>query len=328
MMRRREFVTLVGGFAAAWPLPSRGQQRKPNPRVGVLWHAANAKQEEEYLGALTKAFHELGYFEGKNIELDHRFPAEQPERFRTLAQELSESKVDVIVAVTGLGAREAKRATGTIPIVIVADPDPVGNGLVESLARPGGNVTGLSLMVIDLSGKRLALFKEIVPKLARVAIVLDPRDAFSKPSIVAIERAAKAAGFLIQTFDVTTSHEIEQAFSAIARDGFDGASAVGPAMYNERAQVGASAMAHKVPTIAANAEQVPYGLLLSYGPDFLDYFRRAVGYVDKILKGAKPGDLPIEQPTRFKLVINLKTAKALGLTVPPSLLATADEVIE
>jgi putative ABC transport system substrate-binding protein len=327
-MRRREFVTLLGGTAASWPLPSRAQQRKAMPRVGVLWHAANAKQEEEYLGALTKAFHELGYFEGKNIELDHRFPAEQPERFRTLAEELAESKVDVIVAVTGLGAREAKRATGAIPIVIVADPDPVGNGLVESLARPGGNVTGLSLMVIDLSGKRLALFKEIVPKLARVAIVLDPRDAFSKPSIVAIERAAKAAGFLIQTFDVTTSDEIEQAFSAIARDGFDGASAVGPAMYNERAQVGASAMAHKVPTIAANAEQVPYGLLLSYGPDFLDYFRRAVGYVDNILKGAKPGDLPIQQPPRFKLVINLKAAKALGLSVPPSLLATADEVIE
>ena len=327
-MRRREFITLLGGTAASWPLPSRAQQHKAMPRVGVLWHAGNAEQEEEYLGALTKAFHELGYFEGKNIELDHRFPAEQPERFRTLAEELAESKVDVIVAVTGLGAREAKRATGAIPIVIVADPDPVGNGLVESLARPGGNVTGLSLMVIDLSGKRLALFKEIVPKLARVAVVLDPRDAFSKAAAIALARAAKAAGFLIQTFDVTTSDEIEQAFSAIARDGFDGAYAVGPPMYNERAQVGASAVAHKVPTIAANAEQVPYGLLLSYGPDFLDHFRRAVGYVDKILKGAKPGDLPIEQPTRFKLVINLKTANALGLSVPPALLATADEVIE
>ena len=327
-MRRREFITLLGGTAAAWPLPSRAQQRKAMPRVGVLWHAANAKQEEEYLGALTKAFHELGYFEGKNIELDHRFPAEQPERFRTLAQELAESKVDVIVAVTGFGAKEAKRATGTIPIVIVADPDPVGNGLVESLARPGGNVTGLSLMTTDLSGKRFALFKEIVPKLARVAIVLDPRDPTSKPTGVANERAAKAAGFSTQTFDVTTSDEIEHAFSVMARDGFDGAYVVGPPMYNERAQVGASAMAHKVPTIAANAEQVPYGLLLSYGPDFLDYFRRAVGYVDKILKGAKPGDLPIEQPTRIKLVINLKTAKTLGLSVPPSLLATADEVIE
>ena len=327
-MRRREFITLLGGTAASWPLPSRAQQRKAMPRVGVLWHAGNAKQEEEYLGALTKAFQELGYFEGKNIELDHRFPAEQPERFRLLAQELAESKVDVIVAVTGLGAREAKRATSTIPIVIVADPDPIGNGLVESLARPGGNVTGLSLMVTDLSSKRLALFREIVPKLLRLAIVLDPRDAFSKPASIANERAAKAAGCDIQIFDATTSDEIEQAFSAIARNGFDGAYAVGPPMYNERVQVGASAMAHKVPTMAANAEQVPYGLLLSYGPDFIDHFRRAVGYVDKILKGARPGDLPIEQPTRFKLVINLKTAKALGLTVPPSLLATADEVIE
>lgn len=327
-MRRREFITFLGGTVAAWPLPSRAQQRKAMPRVGVLWHAANAKQEEEYLGALTKAFRELGYFEGKNIELDHRFPAEQPERFRTLAQELAESKVDVIVAVTGLGAKEAKRATGTIPIVIVADRDPIGNGLVESLARPGGNVTGLSLMISDVSSKRFALFKELVPKLARLAVVLDPRDAFSKPAALSSERSAKAAGFSIQTFEVTTPDEIEQAFSAIASDGFDGAYVVGPPMYNERAQVGASAMAHKVPTIAANAEQVPYGLLLSYGPDFIDHFRRAAGYVDNILKGAKPGDLPIQQPTRFKLVINLKAAKALGISVPPSLLATADDVVE
>jgi len=327
-MRRRQFITLLGGTAAAWPLPSRAQQRKAMPRVGVLWHAADAKQEEEYLGALTKAFHELGYVEGKNVELDHRFPAEQPERFRALAQELAESKVDVIVAVTGFGAREAKRATSTIPIVLVADPDPVGNGLVESLARPGGNVTGLSLMSVDLSGKRLALFKEAVPKLARVAVVLDPRDPISVIIWVAHERAAKAAGIFTRTFEVKTSDEIEQAFSAIARDGFDGAYAVGPPMYNERAQVGASALAHKVPTISVPAETVPYGLLLSYGPDFPDFFRRAVGYVDKILKGAKPGDLPIQQPTRLKLVINLKAAKALGLSVPPSLLATADEVIE
>jgi putative ABC transport system substrate-binding protein len=330
MMKRREFVTLVGGFAAAWPLIALAQQPKKIPRVGVLWHAANAKEEEEYLGALTKAFHDLGYVEGKNIELDHRFPAEQPERFRKLAQELAESKVDVIVAVTGLGAKAAKQATGTIPIVLVADTDPLGNGFAESLARPGGNVTGLSLMSSDTSGKRLALFKEAIPKLARFAVVLDPRDPFSKASGAACERAAKALGFSMQVFDVTTPDDIEQAFSSIARDGFDGAWVVGPPMYNERARarVGASAMAHKVPTISGNAEQVPYGLLLSYGPDFLDHFRRAVGYVDKILKGAKPGDLPIEQPTRFKLVINLKTAKTLGLTVPPSLLATADEVIE
>lgn len=327
-MKRREFITLLGGTAAAWPVASRAQRRKPNPRIGVLWHAADAKQEEEYLVVLTKAFQELGYFDGKNIELEHRFPAEQPERFRAIAQELAEGKVDVIVAVTGLGAREAKRATSTIPIVLVADPDPVGRGLVESLARPGGNVTGLSLMTVDLSGKRLALFKEIVPKLSRLALVLDPREPSSKPTAIANERAGRDAGCLIKVFEVTTADEIDPAFSVIARESFDGAFAVGPPMYNERVQVGASAMAHKVPTIASNAEQVPYGLLLSYGPDFPDHFRRAVGYVDRILKGAKPGDLPIEQPTRLKLVINLKTAKALGLTVPHSLLATADQVIE
>jgi len=327
-MKRRTFITLLTGMIAAWPFASRAQQRKAVPRVGVLWHAADAKAEEEYLGALTKAFHELGYFEGRNIELDHRFPAEQPERFRSLAQELAESKVDVIVAVTGLSAREAKRATSSIPIVLVADPDPVGNGLVESLAYPGGNVTGLSLMAVDLSGKRLALFKEAIPKLGRVAILGDPRDPFSKVSGVAYERAAKALGIFTQIFDAKTADEIEQAFSAIARDGFDGACVVGAPMYNERKQVGVSALAHKMPTISGNAEQVPYNLLLSYGPDFPDYFRRAVGYVDKILKGAKPGDLPIEQPTRFKLVVNLKTAKALGLSVPPSLLLTADEIIE
>jgi ABC-type uncharacterized transport system substrate-binding protein len=327
-MKRPKFIALLAATAAAWPFASRAQQRKSIPRVGVLWHAANAKEEEEYLGALTKAFHELGYFEGKNIELEHRFPAEQPERYRALAHELAESKVDVIVAVTGLSAREAKRATGTIPIVLVADPDPVGNGLAESLAHPGGNVTGLSLMANDLSGKRLSLFKEAVPKLARVAVLGDPRDPFSKVSSVAYERAATALGISTQIFEVKTADEIEQAFSAIARDGFDGACVTGAPMYNERRQVGASALANKVPTIAGNAEQVPYNLLLSYGPDFPDYFRRAVGYVDKILKGAKPADLPIEQPTRFKLVINLKTAKALDLSIPPSLLSTADEIIE
>src|SRR5258708_9192050 len=326
-MRRREFITALGG-AMILPFAAGGQQPKKVPGVGVLWHATNAKEEEAYVGALTKAFHDLGYYEGKNSELEHRFPAELPERFRALAQELVEGKVDAIVAVTELGAKEAKQATSTIPIVIVAHSDPLGNGLVESLAHPGGNVTGLSLMAIDLSGKRLSLFKEAVPQLARVAVVLDPRDPFSQRSGVAYERAAKIGGVSARIFEVTTADEIEQAFSVIARDGFDGAWVAGPPIYNALGQVGASAMAHKIPTIAANADQVPYNLLLSYGPDFLDYFRRAVGYIDKILKGAKPGDLPIEQPTRFKLVINLKTAKALGLTVPPTLLAAADEVIE
>lgn len=183
-------------------------------------------------------------------------------------------------------------------------------------------------MTLDLSGKRIALLKEIVPKLTSLALVLDPRDPSSKPSSSANERAAKAVGRSTQVFEVTIADEIERAFSAISDSGYDGAFVLGAPMYNERVQVGASAMRHKVPTIAANAEQVPYNLLLSYGPDFPDHFRRAVGLVDKILKGAKPGDLPVEQPTRLKFVLNLKTAKALGLTIPSSLLATADEVIE
>jgi putative ABC transport system substrate-binding protein len=183
-------------------------------------------------------------------------------------------------------------------------------------------------MTLDLSGKRIALLKEIIPKLARLALVLDPRDPSSKPSSRANQRAAKEVGCMTQVFEVSAADEIEPTFLAIAREGFDGAFVLGAPLYNERVQVGASATAHKVPTIAGNAEQVPYGLLLSYGPDFQDYFRRAAGYVDRILKGAKPGDLPVDQPTRLKFVLNLKIAKVLGLTVPPSLLVSADEVIE
>ena len=278
--------------------------------------------------ALRKGFRDLGYVEGKNLELENRFPDEQPERFRALAMELVESKVDVIVAVAGIGGKEAKQATSTIPIVIATDPDPVGNGLVQSLAHPGGNVTGLSLMIIDLSDKRLGLFKELVPNLSRLAILVDPRDGFSTRIRAGYEKAAKAIGLRTQRVEVTNRRDIDRAFFSIAQNGFDGAAVVGPMLLNERVQVGVSALAHKIPTLSGIAEMAQRGVLLSYGQDVPDYMRRAAGYVDKILKGAKPADLPIEQPTRFKLVINVKTAKALGLTVPPPLLATADEVIE
>jgi putative ABC transport system substrate-binding protein len=174
-MKRREFLAALGG-AMAWPLAAHAQQPRKIPRVGVLWHAGNAEEEEVYLRVLTKAFNDLGYIEGKTIDLEHRFPAEQPERFRFFARELVESKVDAIIAVTALGAKEAKQASRTIPIVVVIEPDPIGDGLVESLARPGGNVTGLSLMAVDLSGKRLALMKEAVPNLSSVVLLVDPAD--------------------------------------------------------------------------------------------------------------------------------------------------------
>jgi putative tryptophan/tyrosine transport system substrate-binding protein len=326
-MKRRDFVV---GFSAAatWPFAARAQQPKKIPRIGVLWHAANADEEDVYLSVLTKAFGDLGYVDGKSIQLEHRFPDEQPDRFRAFAREFVETKVDAIVAVTALGAKEAKQATNTIPVVFVADPDPVGSGLVESLAHPGGNATGLSLMAIDVTGKRLGLFKELVPNLSRVAIMVDPRDSAAPRFRAAYEKAAKPLGISTQIVEVTTSDGIEQAFSAIAQDGLDGAALAGPMLLNQRVRVGVSALAHRIPTLSGVAEMVPHGLLLSYGQDFPDFFRRAVGYVDKILKGAKPADLPVEQPTRFKLVINLKTAKGLGLTIPPSLLITADEVID
>jgi ABC-type uncharacterized transport system substrate-binding protein len=326
-MKRRDFVV---GFSAAatWPFAARAQQPKKIPRIGVLWHAANADEEDVYLSVLTKAFGDLGYVDGKSIQLEHRFPDEQPERFRAFAREFVETKVDAIVAVTALAAKEAKQATNTIPVVFVADPDPVGSGLVESLAHPGGNATGLSLMALDVTGKRLGLFKEQVPNLSRVAIMVDPRDSAAPRFRAAYEKAAKPLGISTQIVEVTTSDGIEQAFSAIAQDGLDGAALAGPMLLNQRVRVGVSALAHRIPTLSGVAEMVPHGLLLSYGQDFPDFFRRAVGYVDKILKGAKPADLPVEQPTRFKLVINLKTAKGLGLTIPPSLLITADEVID
>jgi putative ABC transport system substrate-binding protein len=183
-------------------------------------------------------------------------------------------------------------------------------------------------MAVDLSGKRLGLLKEIVPNLARFAIVVDPRDVFSTRIRVGYENSAKAQGIFTQVVAVSSPEAIDQAFAAIARDGFDGAVVIGPMLLNDRVRVGAAALAHKVPTLAGVSEMVPHGLLLSYGPDIPDYFRKAVGYVDKVLKGARPTDLPIEQPTRFRLVVNLKTAKALGLAVPNSLLTNADEVIE
>jgi putative tryptophan/tyrosine transport system substrate-binding protein len=329
-LKRREFITLLGGAAAAWPLAAHAQQPpRKIPLVGVLWHAANAEEEDVYLSVLRKAFHDLGYVEGKKIQLEHRFPAENPDQFRTLARELVESNVDAIIAVTPLGAVELKKLTSTIPIVFVIVPDPVGFGLVESLARPGANVTGLSLMAIDLSGKRLGLLKEAVPNLSRVALLTDPRDPFNQSTIKANQVAAEALGISLWPAEIAAPNDVEPVFAKIAEDRAGGVVfGAGSLLFNLRARIGASALAHRLPALGFIAEQVPAGLLMSYGQDFPDYFRRAAAYVDKILKGAKPANLPVEQPTKFKLLLNLKTAKELGLTMPQTLLLSADEVIE
>jgi putative tryptophan/tyrosine transport system substrate-binding protein len=327
-MRRRDFITLVGGAAAARPLAAHAQQSASKiPVVGVLWHAGNAGEEEIFLNVLRKAFNDLGYVEGKNIVLEHRFPAEDPERFRVLARELVDSKVDALIAVTALGAIALKKLTSTIPIVFVLDP--VGAGLVENLARPGGNATGFSIMQVDLSGKCLELLKEAVPNLSHVGLLFDPADPFGQRSLTAYQAAAAELGLSVSPAYLTGAADIEPAFAKMIEENADGLIfGSGSVLFNLRAQLGASVLTHRLPAMSYVAEEVPYGLLLSYGQNIPDYFRRAVSYVDRILKGAKPADLPVEQPTKLELVLNRKTAKTLGLTFPQTLVVSADEVIE
>jgi ABC-type uncharacterized transport system substrate-binding protein len=229
--------------------------------------------------------------------------------------------------VTAIGAVDVKKLTSTIPIVFVFVPDPIGLGLVEDLAHPGGNATGLSLIGVDLTGQ-LALLKEAVPNLSRVALVTDAANQAKERIIAGNEKAAQDLGISLWPAEISEPADVEPVFAKMVTDQADGfALTLGPLLFNLRARIGASALAHRLPAICFVGEEVPYGLLMSYGPDFPDFFRRAVAYTGKILKGAKPADLPVEQPTRFKLVLNLKTAKALGLTLPQALIVSADEVI-
>jgi putative ABC transport system substrate-binding protein len=328
-MRRREFIALLGTSALPWTLAAKAQPGRKIVRIGVLWHAGSAEEEREYFTVLVKAFSDLGYVEGKNVEFLHKFPAEQIDRYPIFARELVESDVDVAIAIPPAAAVALKQITSTIPIVFVIMPDPIGSGLVASLAHPGGNATGLSLLTIDLSSKFIGLLKEAVPNLSSVALFVDSQFSIMQSRMVpAYTAATKALGLSFRSVVISAPDAIEPAFARAQSDHVDGVIVSGPIFFNERVRVGASALAHGIPTIGFIAEMVPYGLLMSYGQDFPDYFRKAAGYADKILRGAKPADLPVEQPTRFKQVINLKAAKALGLTIPSSLLVTADEVIE
>jgi putative ABC transport system substrate-binding protein len=327
-MRRRDLVKVIVSSAVAWPLAAHAQQSSNRiPVVGVLWHAASAEEEDVYLSVLVKAFNDLGYIEDKNIHFDHRFPAEKPDRFQTMARELVDLKPDVIIAVTAIGAVDVKKLTSTIPIVFVFVPDPIGLGLVEGLADPGGNATGLSLIAVDLTGQ-LVLLKEAVPNLSRVALVTDAGNPVKERIIAGNEKAARDLGISLWPAEISEPADVEPVFAKMVTDRADGfALTLGPLLFNLRARIGAAALAHRLPAISFVGEEVPYGLLMSYGQDFPDFFRRAVTYTDKILKGAKPADLPVEQPTKFKLVLNLKAAKALGITFPHALLVSADELI-
>lgn len=326
-MRRREFIGVLMSSLALSAGTARGQQPRRIPVVGVLWHAANAEEEREYLIVLIDAFAELGYVDGRNITFLHKFPAEDAIHFPGLARELVETKPDVIVAVTSAGAKALKGIASPIPVVFVIKPDPIGNGLVASLARPGGHMTGLSIVTNDLSGKRMTILKEAVPNLTSVALI-NSKDVATSRATLAHAKAAKDIGASFRAIEIPQPDAIEQAFAELEHEDVQAAVVNGSLLFNERVHLGASALAHKMPTLSAIAEMVPYGLLMSYGQDFPDYFRRAAAYVVRIIRGANPADLPVEQPTRFKQVINLKAAELLGLTIPQTLLVTADEVIE
>jgi len=326
-VERRRFVRFLA-LGLAMPIAAaQSQGRRKIPRVGVLWHAGSEEQEREYYTVLMQAFHNLGYVDGSTAEFLHRYPAEQTDKFRQFAQELVDSKVDVIVSVTIRGTMALKQLNSSIPVVFVLAADPVGSHLVESLARPGSNMTGLSLMSEDLSGKRVAILKEAIPTLARLAFLMDPGDPNSMQPAGA-RSTAQALGIAFADVPVARPDAIEPAFARLAAEGFRAALVGGSMFFNERARVGRAALDNKIATMSFIAEMVPYGLLVTYGPDFVEFFRLSAGLADKILKGTRPAEIPIEQPTRIKQVINLKVARALNLTMPASLLIASDVVLD
>jgi putative ABC transport system substrate-binding protein len=328
-MRRRDFVTLLG-TAAVLPVAGHAQSTKKVPVVGVLWHAANEQEEAPFLEPFRTTLQELGYTEGKNIALEQRFPAERPEVFVSMARDLVERRVDVFVAVSPLAAAVAKRATSTIPIVFVVHPNPVEAGIVPSLSHPGGNITGLSSLMVELSAKQIELLREIIPGLKRIAVLVMPTFGPAGPNYFD-EAAAAAVKLDVEAIrcDVATVDDFERAFAELRQRGVDAVMfAPAPIYVPSRERIAKLAIAHRLPTVGVSEVTVRSGILLWYGPNFQNMFREAAHYVDRILKGANPAELPVQQPTKLELVINLASAKTLGLEVPPTLLARADEVIE
>jgi ABC-type uncharacterized transport system substrate-binding protein len=310
-------------------LAAHAQEKRRIPKIGVLWHAANAEEEGPLFKGLLEGFRTLGYVDGSNIRLEHRFPNEMPERFKRMATELVALKVDVLVCAGTQAAQALRDATKTIPVVFMFIPDPVGTKLVDSLGRPGGNVTGLSNFSSDLIGKRLQFLKEAIPRLSRVALLVNPDSQITRRYIEVAQAAAPALGVAIQTFEVRLLDEFEPAFNAMAKAGMQAVSINADGLiYQGKEIIAKLALERRIALVAYSRETFEAGALMSYGPDNIVATYRAAAFVDKILKGAKPADLPVEQPTKFELVINLKTAKALGLTIPQSLLQRADQVIE
>ena len=329
MNNRRKLVVALGAGLFASPFASRAQQQGKVWIIGYLSLRARPDSfDAGVYGAFRQRLRELGYIEGKNLVIEWRFSGNRPEHLPALAEELIQRKVDVIVATSAPATRAAQTATTTIPIVMSGTGDPVGSGFVKTLARPGGNITGLSTVTADLGPKHLEMLYGMVPKLVRVAVLIDPANSAHTAILKYVEAAAPKIGVKIVPVEARSSQEIERALSQVIREKA-GAMIVNGALFNSYLpQIAEFAMKHKLASVSAVRNYVDAGGLASYGANASEMYRHAATYVDKIFKGAKPGDLPVEQPTKFELVINGKTAKALGLKIPPSLLASADKVIE
>jgi putative ABC transport system substrate-binding protein len=327
MIARREFITLLGGAAAAWPLTAHAQAGKL-PTIGFLG-SSTLSAMSEWVAAFVQRLRESGWIEGRTVAVEYRWAEGRADRAAEIAAEFVRLKVDVIVTYATPPTLAAKQATSAIPIVFAAAGDPLGAGLVASLARPGGNVTGLSLQSTDLVGKRLELLREVVPGLRRLAVVANVANPFAVLEMAEVQAAGHKLGLEVDRLEIRGTQDVASAFGALKGRAHEALYVVtDPLVITNRARIGTFAMGQRLPIIYSSREYVESGGLISYGPNFPDLFRRAADYVDKILRGTKPGDLPVEQPTKFDLVINLVTAKALDLTVPPTLLARADEVIE
>jgi putative ABC transport system substrate-binding protein len=330
-MKRRGFITFLGGLAAAWPITGRAQQGAKVARIGYL--STNLASNPHHHEAFRQGLRDLGYVEGRNVVIEYRDAEGKVERHPALAAELVALKVDVIVvAGSTLTAQTAKQATSTLPIVFIAVGDPVGSGLVTSLARPGGNVTGLSNIGPELVGKCLELLKQAVPGVDRVAVLWVPGalgERTDKDMLKGAEVAGRALGVQLQFVDARGLENFDRAFSDMTSARAGGLTVLPSArLLREHRRLVDLAAKNRLPAVYTSREFVDAGGLMAYGANLADLYRRAATYVDKVLKGAKPADLPVEQPTKFELVINLKTAKALGLEIPPTLLTRADEIIE
>jgi len=326
-MRRREFVALLGSTALAWPIPARAQQGGKLATIGLLGSGTAAAQSQ-WTAAFVQRLRELGWTEGRNVTIEYRWAEGRSERFAEFAAEFVRLKVDVILTHNTPPVIAAKQATSVIPIVFATAADPVDTGLVASLARPGGNVTGLSSQTTDLASKRIELLREVVPGLRQLAFLSQPDNPYVVFDMRQAEAAARALGLETASLEIRRAEDIGPAFEGLKGRAEALYILPDPLLFTHRLRINTLALGARLPTIHSLREYVEASGLMSYGPNWSDQWRRAADYVDKILRGAKPADLPIEQPTKFDLVVNLTTAKVLGLTIPESFLLRADELIE